>query len=277
MKSSIIALVILCAAVTGGAIFYCSRLASSPAPIKSGVDSTGARTMEDPQPMQTAAREPKSAKPQNPDDSRPVPVALPASNEVKTVVSTNATPFSRAMDALVSAQSSFQEKQAAWKQLGKAGELDQAIAALKAGMAANPNDPAYPAALGEAYIYKLRTAQDSGNYNEIAILALQADQNFDAALKLDPSNWETQYYKAASLAHWPPEMNKGPEVIQLLSSLIDQQEAMSPQPQFAQTYVLLGDQYQQAGKPDYAIQTWKLGAARFPGDATLQKKISGAP
>ena len=181
------------------------------------------------------------------------------------------------MDALLSKQSSFREKQAAWQQLVNAGELDQAIAALKAGMTANPNDAAYPAALGEAYINKLRAAQDSGNYNEIAILALQADQSFDAALKLDPSSWETQYYKAASLAHWPAEMNKGPEVIQRLSSLIDQQEAMSPQPQFAQTYVLLGDQYQQAGKPDYAIQTWKLGAARFPGDATLQKKISGAP
>ncbi|MEI9961651.1 MAG: hypothetical protein WDM76_11120 [Limisphaerales bacterium] len=35
-------------------------------------------------------------------------------------------------------------------------------------------------------------------------------------------------------------MNKGPEVIQQLSSLIDQQETMTSQPEFAQTYVVLG-------------------------------------
>jgi tetratricopeptide (TPR) repeat protein len=196
---------------------------------------------------------------------------------VKPAVSASSTPFSRAINTLVSKQSSFQEKQAALKQLQDAGELDQAIAALKAGMANNPNDAAYPAALGEAYIYKLVTAKESGNYNETAILALQADQNFDAALKVDPSHWDAQYNKAASMAYWPPEMNKGPEVIQRLSSLIDQQEAMPPQPQFAQTYVLLGEQYQKAGKPDYAVQTWKLGAARFPNNATLRKKISGTP
>jgi hypothetical protein len=38
-------------------------------------------------------------------------------------------------------------------------------------------------------------------------------------------------------------------VIQQLSSLIDQQEKITPQPQFAQTYVLLGDEYQALGQP----------------------------
>jgi len=183
----------------------------------------------------------------------------------------------RAIDALVSTRSSYQEKQAAWKQLQNAGGLDQTIAALKAGMAKHPNDAAYPAELGVAYINKLMTMHASGNYNEMAALGLQADQSFDAALKLDPSNWEAQYYKAASMAYWPPEMNKGPEVIQRLSSLIDQQETMPPQPQFSQIYVLLGEQYQKAGQPDNAIQTWRRGAAKFPGDPALQKKINNPP
>jgi tetratricopeptide (TPR) repeat protein len=152
--------------------------------------------------------------------------------------------------------------------------LDQAIAALKAGMAYHPNNAAYPAELGVAYINKVMTAKTSGNYNEIAILGMQADQSFDVALKLDPSNWEAQFYKAASLAYWPPEMNKGPEVIQRFSSLIDQQETMPPQPQFAQVYVLLGEQYQKAGQPDDALQAWRRGAAKFPGDPTLQKRIN---
>ncbi|MGA2852860.1 MAG: hypothetical protein ABSE90_01815 [Verrucomicrobiota bacterium] len=180
----------------------------------------------------------------------------------------------RMIDTLVSSRSSYQEKQVTWKQLQDAGGLDQTIAALKAGMAKHPDNAAYPAELGVAYINKVMTAKKSGNYNDVAILGMQADQSFDAALKLEPSNWEAQYYKAASLAYWPPEMNKGPEVIQRLSSLIDQQETMPPRPQFAQTYVLLGEQYQKAGKPEQAMETWKRGAAQLPNDAALRKKIS---
>ena len=105
-------------------------------------------------------------------------------------------------------------------------------------------------------------------------MALQADQSFNRALGLDPANWEAQFFKAAALSRWPPEMNKSPEVIQQFSNLIDQQEAMPPQPQFAQTYVLLGDQYKKTGQPDYAVQTWRLGLAKFPGDSTLQRRIA---
>ena len=49
---------------------------------------------------------------------------------------------------------------------------------------------------------------------------------------------------------------------------------MPSQPLFAQTYVLLGDEYQKLGQPDYAEQTWKLGAAKFPTDPALQKRLS---
>jgi tetratricopeptide (TPR) repeat protein len=82
--------------------------------------------------------------------------------------------------------------------------------------------------------------------------------------------------KAASLAYWPPALNKGPEVIQRLSSLVAQQETMPVQPEFAQTYVLLGQQYQAAGQADQAIQTWQQGAAKFPLNTTLQKNLAHA-
>ena len=203
-------------------------------------------------------------------DSTQTPLVSPVLNEVKPDNSSNSTPFRQAIDILVSPQTSFQQRQAAWKQLRDAGELDQALATLKQGAANNPASAEYPTALGEAYVYKLQTIRD---YHEVGILALQADQSFNTALSLDPANWEARFFKAASLSHWPPEMSKGPEVIQQLSSLIDRQEAMSPQPQFARTYVLLGDQYQKAGQPDYAAQTWRLGLAKFPGDSTLQGKI----
>jgi len=99
--------------------------------------------------------------------------------------------------------------------------LDQALATLKQGATNNPASAEYRTALGEAYVYKLQTIRD---FQEVSILALQADQSFNAALGLDPANWEAQFFKAAALSRWPPEMNKGPEVIQQLSNLIDQQE-----------------------------------------------------
>ena len=207
-------------------------------------------------------------------DSSQTPLVSPVLNEAKPDNSANSTAptaFRQAIDILVSPQTSFQQRQAAWKRLRDAGELDQALATLKQRATNNPSSAEYPTALGEAFIYKLQTTRD---FHEVSILALQADQNFNTALGLDPANWEAQFFKAAALSRWPPEMNKGPEVIQQFSNLIDQQEAMPPQPQFAQTYVLLGDQYKKTGQRDYAVQTWRLGLAKFPGELTLQGRIA---
>lgn len=275
MKPSIVVLIILGIAFTGGAIFHHYHSEPSSAPAKPAATATVTRTPETPPGATTMAVE-STTPSEGPVDSRPVPAAPPAATGTSPATAAEATPFSRTLAALVSAQTGFQERQALWKQLRESGELDQAIAMLKEGMAGHPDDPAFPAALGEAEINKIREIKENkGDFNSIAILGLQADQNFDTALKLDPSQWEAQYYKAASLANWPAEMNKGPEVIQRLSNLIDQQEAMPSQPQFALTYLVLGEQYQKTGQPDYALQTWKLGAARFPDNAALQKKIGG--
>src|SRR6266478_8475927 len=270
MKRLILAVVSV--AVIGGATLYLNRqktaLGSPAVPMAEAAPS---RTTDDTQSVKGDAMqqtEPRVSATAT--DSSQTPLASPVSNEVKPDNSTNSaasTAFRRAMDILVSPQTSFQQRQAAWKQLRDAGELDQALATLKQGTANNPTSAEYPTALGEAYVYKLQTIRD---FHEVSILALQADQSFNTALGLDPANWEAQFFKAAALFRWSSEMNKGSEVIQQLSNLIDQQEAMPPQPQFAQTYVLLGDQYKKTGQPDYAVQTWRLGLAKFPGDSTLQ-------
>jgi tetratricopeptide (TPR) repeat protein len=186
-----------------------------------------------------------------------------------------ASPFSQAIATLVSPQTSSMQKQAAWKQLLDSGKLDQAIEALKQGAVNHPTSAGYPAALGEAELQKANAIfQSGGNIHEMGILGMQADQSFDAALKIDPANWEAQFSKAAAMSYWPAELNKGGEVVQRFSSLIDQQETMTPQPEFAQTYVLLGNEYQKLGQPDKAQATWQLGLTKFPGNSTLQNKIA---
>ena len=260
----------------GGATLYLNRQKTAPVSLEEPMaEATSTRTPEDTRSgkavvvQQTEPQVSGAAA-----DSIQTPLASPVLNEVKPDNATNSTPptaFRQAIDILVSPQTSFQQRQAAWKQLRDAGELDQALATLKQRAADNPSSAEYPTALGEAYVYKLQTIRD---FHEVSILALQADQSFNTALGIEPTNWEVKFFKAAALSRWPPEMNKGPEVIQQFSNLIDQQEAMPPQPQFAQTYLLLGDQYRKTGQHDYAVQTWRLGLAKFPGDSALQGRIA---
>lgn len=106
---------------------------------------------------------------------------------------------------------------------------------------------------------------------------MQADQEFGAALQIDPNNWEAQFVKDSSMYYWPADPQRDNQVVQSLTGLIDQQEKMPSSPDFAQTYVMLGNEYQKIGQSDKAMATWQLGAQEFPGDSTLQKKIAGTP
>ena len=274
MKRLILAVVSV--GVIGGATLYLNRQKTARvSPAEPVAEATSTRTPQDTRSVKTVAVQ--QTEPQVTGiaaDSKQALLASPVLNEVKRDKATNSIPptaFRQAMDILVSRKTSFQQRQAAWKQLRDAAELDLAVATLKQDAAENPTSAEYPTALGEAYVYKLQTIRD---FHEVSILALQADQSFNTALGIEPTNWEAKFFKAAALSRWPPEMNKGPEVIQQFSNLIDQQEAMPPQPQFAQTYVLLGDQYKKTSQPDYAAQTWRLGLAKFPGDSTLQGRIA---
>ncbi len=180
-----------------------------------------------------------------------------------------------AIDTLTSAQATYAQKQAVRDQLRRSGRLGEAVGALKQLAAQNPNDAGIATALGVAEIAQLRTlAENGGDQNAVAILAMQADQSFNAALAVDPTNWEAQFMKAASLAHWPAALGKGPEVIQRLSALVAQQESGTPQPQFAYTYVMLGQQYQAAGQADKATQVFQQGLALYPLDTNLQHALT---
>jgi hypothetical protein len=178
------------------------------------------------------------------------------------------TALATAVETLTSPQSAFAQKQALWDELRTSGRLGTVVASLEKLAAENPADAQVQTALGEGLIQKLRAVtENGGDTSEIPILALQADRSFSRALAVDATNWEAQYMKAASLAHWPAELNKRGEVITRLSDLVKQQENTPPRPEFAQTYVLLAQQYKAAGQNDEAAQMLQRGAMRFPGIA----------
>ena len=273
MKSFFVALVIVGVAVAAGAIIYLNRQKSpaAPAPV---VESTPQPAEPPPEKIAALNQELPPAISPNSNEPAKVSITIPVASEVKPDDSTN--PIHKAVDALLSAKNA-EKKHAAFEQLIKDGKLDAAMADLKQRMADNPNNAQLPTTLGEAQLNKLRAIKEAGgaDINDMGILAMQADQSFNAALKIDPQNWEANFVKAASMYYWPADATRDNDVVQRLSGLIDQQETMTPNPAFAQTYVVLGNQYQKIGQPDKAAATWLLGLQKFPGDPTLQKKING--
>ena len=179
----------------------------------------------------------------------------------------------QAIESLLSPQLSHEQRREILKQLIESGKLDQAISELEQRVAGDPNNAVYSTALGQAYLEKGK-AMMQDDVAGGSMLIMQGMKSFDAALKLDPSNWEARYTRTLVMSHYPAELNKGQEVIDQFTQLINQQEAQTPQPQFAKTYVALGDQYQKLGQNDYALATWQAGAQLFPRDKELRKKLA---
>jgi hypothetical protein len=179
----------------------------------------------------------------------------------------------QAVDALTSPAVSYAQKRAVWKQLKENGGFDQVIRELEQHVVSDPGSAQNAAVLGNAYIQKCGTTSD---VREQGILAMQADKLFDTALNLDPSNWEARFTKAVALSYWPPNMGKGEEVLQQFTTLIQQQETRPPQPEFAESYVWLGEQYQKAGRNEDAQSVWERGAFLFPGNDRLKGKLASS-
>jgi tetratricopeptide (TPR) repeat protein len=179
---------------------------------------------------------------------------------------------SQSLQTLTSSQASFGQKQTAWQQLRNSGKLDQAISELEQGAASQPNLAEYPATLGQAYLHKAGSIQD---VREQGILGMKADQSFDAALALDPASWDARFWKATAMSYWPAQLGKGAEVVEHCLELVRLQESQPSQPQYYQTYLLLGEQYQRMGHTDYARQSWQRGLTLFPDNAQLQARLNG--
>jgi len=235
-----------------------------------------AETAPAPAGAEPQAVEPAAAQPEQPAQPAAALRVVKATSYTATAPvnpALEAASLSRTVDVLVSPLASHQQKQEAWKYLGEAGKLDQAIAELEQRTTNDLRNAECPAALGHAYLQKCGTIKD---VREQGILAMQADKMFDTALGLDSSNWDARFMKAVAMSYWPPMLNKGDEVIQHFQTLIQQQETQTPQPQFAETYAWLGDQYQKAGRAEDAKAVWQRGAALFPADEKLRTKLASA-
>jgi len=179
-------------------------------------------------------------------------------------------PMSELVEVLSKIGFGSREHQAIFQRLRESGRIDEYVAAIEALAAENPDDPALQVALGHAYLQKLFGASPSP---ETGRLAYASDAAFTRALELDETNWDARFSKAVSLANWPAFMGRGPEAIEQFEILRQQQEAQPPRPEFAQTYLFLGNVHQSAGELDQARAAWRAGLALFPDSEALQHAL----
>jgi tetratricopeptide (TPR) repeat protein len=263
---------ILGVAVIGGGIALSASRQKNPVipPVPARTEPAPSPATVNNAPVQPPVATPVPSQPVPADtgDSKPAMVASATEISARTVD----TAIKQAIESLLTSQLTHEQRRDILKKLNEAGKLDQAINELQQQAADNPRNAECQTALGQAYLEKGIALQDGSN--DKVILVMQAMKSFDAALSDDPANWEARFTRTAILSHYPAELNKGQEVIDQFTQLINQQETQTPQPQFAKTYVALGDQYQKLGQNDYALATWQAGAQLFPSDKTLRKRLT---
>ena len=266
---------ILGVAVIGGGIAFSASRQKNPKvpPAQARTESSPGPATENNLPAQPAVATPAPPQPVPADtgDSKPAVPAMASSTgaSARTVDSA----VKQAIDSLLSGQLTHEQRRDMLKKLVESGKIDEAISELQQRVTDDPHNAEYQTELGQAYLEKGVSLQD--DFPGKAILVMQAVKSFDAALDVDPANWEARFTRAAIMSHYPAEANKGQEVVDQFTQLINQQEAQPPQAQFAKTYVLLGDQYQKLSQNDYALATWQAGAQLFPNDKTLRKRLAG--
>jgi tetratricopeptide (TPR) repeat protein len=173
----------------------------------------------------------------------------------------------------VLSRSSFgqRQRQELFQKVRDAGRIDEYLAAIEKLAAGSPNDPDLQVALGHAYLQKLFGV---GNTPEAGPLAFKSDAAFDRALELDDHNWGARFSKAVSLSNWPDFMGRGPEAIENFEILLEQQATQAKRPEFAMTYLYLGNMLEAGGKHEQALATWRAGLELFPDHEELRRALA---
>ena len=157
---------------------------------------------------------------------------------------------------------------AGWQRAFAAGKMDEVLKKFEAIAAASPKDAKAQMDLANAYLSFLQLSPNKGP------LAEKSDQALDKVLAIDDSHWEARFTKAISYSFYPEFTGKPKEAVAQFERLVAQQEGMAPQPQEAQTYLMLGNLLERRD-PAKAKEIWAKGARRHPENAELVKKAGG--
>lgn len=161
-----------------------------------------------------------------------------------------------------------EEAQLVWRELYVKG---QARTVLDALAARTPDDDANAQTeLGLANLWCLFQAQGAG---DAMYFADGADTAFQRALAIDGTNWGARFARAVMLTNLPAVQGRASEAIAEFRTLIAQQEESEPRAQHAESYLYLGNMYQQIGEPEKAAAAWREGSRRFPDNEALARQL----
>jgi tetratricopeptide (TPR) repeat protein len=176
-----------------------------------------------------------------------------------------------ALGRLLDPMLGYEDREAVWQEALDSGQMETLIAALEARAAADPDNVALRFELGYAYLQPILTGAAPGP--QAAPWAMKSDAAFDQVLALDPEHWDARFNKAVSYTFWPPIMGKQQAAISHFETLVAQQGRSAPRPEFAQTYLFLGNLYEQTGQGERAREVWSQGFGLFPDSAELRERL----
>jgi tetratricopeptide (TPR) repeat protein len=161
--------------------------------------------------------------------------------------------------------------EAYWDELKEKGLLDEVVEAFRELADAQPDSAEAQASYGDALIAKLRR---SDNQMDIMRLAARADEAYDEALDINPEHWGARFSKAISYTFWPAITGKPAEAMKHFETLIEQQGRRPAQPEYAMSYLMLGNLHAQRGDMDKAREVWSQGARQYPDNSELRDRLA---
>lgn len=169
---------------------------------------------------------------------------------------------------IVDPTTSHADSEALWQEIAEKGFIDAAIASLEERAKVDPSNPDLQVELAEGYLQKLFAAK---NPIEQGGWAAKMDKCYDNALAVDDKHWAARFSKAVSYSFWPAITGKPQESVKHFEILRAQQESSGERrPEYAETYVLLGNLYKQQGKLDQAKAAYEKGLSLFPQHESLK-------
>lgn len=179
---------------------------------------------------------------------------------------TAAAGFQRILEAgVISAEASE-----LWAEAAAQGQLHELLAAMEERLADEPESAGKHYDRARAYYAAARALPSNSDGN----WWVDSNNAYNQVLELDPEHWDARYEKARNMAFWPVAYGGQAEAIRHFEILTRQQEARSSEPRFAQTYVWLGNLYDQQGRTEDARAAWTRGLSFYPDNGWLKEKLA---
>lgn len=153
---------------------------------------------------------------------------------------------------------------------GARASADTAAGLYEALMKARPRDP--DPLVGRARVIN-ECEMPFANFLRLPGLAGDATAILRRALALDSTHWGARYSLALNHYHAPEFLGHTDDAIREFERLLREQGVAATFPEMARPYAYLGDLYARENRAADAEQVWRRGAALFPADQPLRKRL----